>query len=92
MLILPASPRGRGRWRRARLRRAPAVAGGNHGGGVRFWERNGSGRPLSAALRRGLRDRSEVADLGRRSWTAGGWSAVLCSHRGASGSTMASRP
>jgi len=39
---------------------------GSHGRGVRFWERNGSGRTLSADLRRGLRDRSEVTDLGKR--------------------------
>ena len=39
-------------------------AGGSHDGGVRFGERNGSGRPLPAALRRGLQDRLELVDLG----------------------------
>ena len=57
----------------------------SHGHGVRFWERNGSGRPLSAALRRGLLDWPEVVDLGKRPRAAGMQRDVPCSHRGGQG-------
>jgi len=52
---------------------------------VRFWEQNGSGGPLSGAVRRGHRTQLDVSDVQECRITAASPGYALTSHRGGQG-------